>query len=161
MADKTCNRIDRRPAPKAGSHPAVEKWELVSYQGLLPGSWVPFWPLCSLLPGTSYKVMNDVVGQMPTAPDTLVRQAVVRIKSNQRYNLNDGKGDQTKTVTEYVVLQKMISQGDDADWRIWGTTNPTTLKEIKAIQEGNNAEGSFTERLKALMPANMGGGPVL
>lgn len=161
LADKTSNRIDRRTVPKAGSRPVAEQWELVSYQGMLPGSWVPVWPLCSLLPGTSYKLMNDVVGQIPTAPDTLLRQVVVRIKSKQRYNLNDGKGEQTKTLTEYIVLQKLISQGDDADWRVWGTVNPTTVKEIKAILENDSAEGTLTDRLKALMPTNMGGGPMV
>lgn len=161
LADKTCNSIDRRPTTNAGSQPVPQQWELVSYGGLLGISWVPYWPLCSFLPGTSYKVLSDQVGQLPTAPDMLMRQLVVRIKSKQRYNLQDGKGEQTKPMTEYIVLQKMIAQGDDADWKVWGTVTPTTLKDIKDIIVENRAEGTLADRLKALVPTNMGSGPMM
>lgn len=159
LADKACSRIDRRAISQGKYNAGVtESWELVRYGGLLRTDRVPPWPLCGLLPFTSYKLMNDVTGQLPMAKDTFLRQVIVRIKSTQRYNLYDGQGPQTRTVTEHIVLQKIIWQGEDEDWKVWGTVNPSTIKQIKAMNEEMKAENSLMDRVRAMMPSGMGGG---
>ena len=126
------------------------------------GSKVPPWPLCSWMPGKAYKVVNDVVGALPVSNDVLIRQVIVRITSKQKYNLNNGKGDQQKTLTEYVVLQKILFQGEDEGWKVWGTVKPNTVEEIQAMVEEDKKEGSLMDRVRALMPSQGGGmGPMV
>jgi len=162
LATKACNRIERRGATKSGAS-NQEHWELLSYGGLpVLGSKVPPWPLCSWMPGKAYKVVNDVVGALPVSNDVLIRQVIVRITSKQKYNLNNGKGDQQKTLTEYVVLQKILFQGEDEGWKVWGTVKPNTVEEIQAMVEEDKKEGSLMDRVRALMPSQGGGmGPMV
>jgi protein MBA1 len=63
-----------------------------------------------------------------------LRQAVVRISSRQ--SLTRYKGDGTpvprtgteKEIREYLVIQKMLIKGTEEPWKVWGTTDETTLE---------------------------------
>lgn len=77
---------------------------------------------------------------------TTLQQAVVRIRSVQslqrirRVKGKDGKardvieegsvGAEGKEVTEYFVIQRMTRKGDVGDWKVWGTTEETTLARV-------------------------------
>lgn len=68
--------------------------------------------------------------------DSGVRQAVVRICSRQRLSrykadgsLVAGTGEE-RDVMEYVVIQRMLWEGKENDWMVWGTTEETTLEAI-------------------------------
>lgn len=136
-------------------------WEITSYHGKL-GTFTPQWPLTSLIPTNlkAYKVVNDAVGQVPFASDSLMRQVTVRITSTQQYRLRGTKDVQEKQLTEYFVIQKLMWFGEDEPWKVWGTVEPTTEKEIQKILDDGKAEGSLMDRVKAWMPANFGGGNV-
>lgn len=69
--------------------------------------------------------------------DAGVRQAVVRICSRQRLSrykadgsLVAGTGEE-RDVMEYVVIQRMLWEGKENDWMVWGTTEETTLEAIE------------------------------
>jgi mitochondrial protein MBA1 len=106
-------------------------------------------------------VVNDVVGQLPMASDALLRQCTVRIKSVQEYRKKRGQQIQTKAVTEYIVMQKMIWQGEDEPWKIWGTVEPSTEKEITELFDEERAQGGLADRVRSLMPNVGGGGPMM
>jgi len=65
------------------------------------------------------------------------RQAVVRICSTQRLTRFAPDGSQIKgtggerQTVEYVVIQKAYWQWKEGDWKIWGTTEETTLDDVK------------------------------
>lgn len=77
---------------------------------------------------------------------TTLQQAVVRIRSVQslqrirRVRGKDGKardvveegsiGGEGKEVTEYFVVQRMTRRGEVGDWKVWGTTEETTLEKL-------------------------------
>ncbi|GAB7353508.1 hypothetical protein MBLNU459_g3955t1 [Dothideomycetes sp. NU459] len=83
---------------------------------------------------------------------TTLQQAVVRIRSVQslqrirRVKGKDGKaydvieegsvggasgGAAGKEVTEYFVVQRMTRKGEVGDWKVWGTTEETTLAKLR------------------------------
>ncbi|CZS98214.1 uncharacterized protein RAG0_07024 [Rhynchosporium agropyri] len=69
-----------------------------------------------------------------------IRQAVVRIRSTQRLTrwVNgkqvEGTGKE-RDVTEYVVLQRMTQGWEEGGWMVWGTTEETTVEELKKWDE--------------------------
>ncbi|XMA14789.1 hypothetical protein WAI453_007580 [Rhynchosporium graminicola] len=69
-----------------------------------------------------------------------IRQAVVRIRSTQRLTrwVNgkqvEGTGKE-REVTEYVVLQRMTQGWEEGGWMVWGTTEETTVEELKKWDE--------------------------
>lgn len=65
-----------------------------------------------------------------------IQQAVVRIRSLQSLQgLHKPGGPrgaevvkpEPREVTEYVVIQKLMSQGVGGPWKIWGTTTPSPI----------------------------------
>ncbi|RDW77403.1 hypothetical protein BP6252_05456 [Coleophoma cylindrospora] len=83
------------------------------------------------------KLMSNRAARLPL-DGWAVRQAVVRISSRQkltRYRANGtivpGTGKE-KDVVEYVVIQKMYSGWKDQEWKVWGTTDVTTLGDLEA-----------------------------
>lgn len=82
------------------------------------------------------KLMSNRAARLPL-DGWAIRQAVVRISSRQkltRYRANGtvvpGTGKE-KDVVEYIVLQKMYSNWKDAEWKVWGTTDVTTLPDLE------------------------------
>ena len=69
-------------------------------------------------------------------------QVVVRIRSLQSLKRNlkgqNGKeetvmedsNDQQNEVVEYLVMQKMMLNGDESSWKIWGMTEETRPREV-------------------------------
>lgn len=82
-------------------------------------------------------------------------QVVVKIKSTQSLQRiakgnhekvgTDGHGSQDapKTLVEYVVLQRMMLDGKESPWRIWGTTQETKVDDVLGEEK---AIGSPTMR---------------
>jgi protein MBA1 len=69
-----------------------------------------------------------------------IRQAVVRISSLQRLTRYRPDGEaipgtgQEKKVKEYLVIQKRMLGGKEADWHVWGTTEETTFEKLEEQQ---------------------------
>ena len=84
------------------------------------------------------RVVSDRMAQIPgsTGGGNALRQAVVRIRSTQklsrtvRGSLVEGSGKE-KDVLEYVVLQCRFEKWAPQEWRVWGTTTETSLKDVE------------------------------
>lgn len=75
-----------------------------------------------------------------------IRQAVVRIKSVQKLTRYDAEGKMVagsgkeKEVVEYVVVQKRCWLGKEYPWKIWGTTEETTIEALERAEEEEKAK---------------------
>lgn len=94
------------------------KWELVSYHG-------------------RPKVMSHRAATLGIE-GAGIRQAVVKIASTQRLtrlkpdgSVYDGSG-KAKDVVEYFVIQKMSLNHQEENWKVWGTTEETTIESLRA-----------------------------
>lgn len=82
------------------------------------------------------KVVSHRTAPLPT-PNCGLRQAVVRIKSTQKLTRYDAEGKELvgtgrpRRLTEYVVIQKKTWMGNEHRWKIWGTTNETTMAMLE------------------------------
>ncbi|KAH0543777.1 hypothetical protein FGG08_001959 [Glutinoglossum americanum] len=79
----------------------------------------------------SPRVVSNRAGTLPI-DGSGIRQAVVRIQSTQsltRYaadgKMVPGTGNE-REVKEYVVIQKLLWEGKEGPWILWGTTEETT-----------------------------------
>lgn len=94
-------------------------WELVRYNG-------------------SPKVVGDRMAQIPGTDGAALRQAVVRIRSRQKLERHvSGKGVEgggEKDVVEYFVVQNKMEKWQTGEWKVWGTTKETTLKDVERWQ---------------------------
>lgn len=111
LYDSFASRIHTRPRGERW------KWEVIKYT-------------------SSPRVMSNRAATLPV-DDAGVRQAVVRICSRQRLSrykadgsLVAGTGEE-RDVMEYVVIQRMLWEGKENDWMVWGTTEETTLEAIE------------------------------
>lgn len=102
------------------------------------------WKLVKYLrkPSTNFlglRVVSDRATSIPEIPKSGVRQTIVRVTSRQSTTTTQTKtnGSNTevipisskeKDVTEYIVIQNLRWNNKDHGWRVWGTTNPTTLE---------------------------------
>lgn len=65
-----------------------------------------------------------------------MRQVVAKIKTKQTLE-RGSEHSQTVEREEYVVIQRVIMEGSDDKWMIWGTTEPASSEEIdKLLEEG-------------------------
>jgi protein MBA1 len=82
------------------------------------------------------KVVSNRAARLPM-DGAGVRQAVVRICSTQRLTRYTGNGSMVKgtgkerDVVEYLVIQKKCWQWKEEDWQVWGTTEETTLDDVR------------------------------
>jgi protein MBA1 len=82
------------------------------------------------------KVMSDRAARLPM-DGASIRQAVVRICSSQKLTRYLANGQQVKgtgkerDVVEYVVVQKKYWNYIGEQWQVWGTTEETTLDDVK------------------------------
>jgi len=105
-------------AARIGSRQRAEKvkWELVRYRG-------------------GGKVMSNRAGRLPIE-GAAVRQVVVRIRSVQTLTRwrggrqVEGTGAE-REVTEYVVLQRRLINWKEEEWKVWGTTEETRVKDVE------------------------------
>ncbi|ELR03218.1 hypothetical protein VC83_02341 [Pseudogymnoascus destructans] len=111
LYDSFASRIHTRPRGERW------KWEVIKYT-------------------SKPRVMSNRAARLPV-DDAGVRQAVVRICSRQRLSrykadgsLVAGTGEE-RDVMEYVVIQRMLWEGKENDWMVWGTTEETTLEAIE------------------------------
>lgn len=115
----TCEGLYDSFASRIHTRPRGERWE---------------WEVIKYT--SSPRVMSNRAATLPF-DDAGVRQAVVRICSRQRLSrykadgsLVAGTGEE-RDVTEYVVIQRMLWEGKENDWMVWGTTEETTLEAIE------------------------------
>ncbi len=132
-------RIDQRKIMRRSS----EYWQLMSYDGNDYVSWLNKWPLSSVLPRAAARVVADRVAPLPFA-DTHIRQCTVRIRSFQHYRLASMDKGQIVKHTDYVLIQKMTTKGEEGPWKIWGLTEPTTLEEIDKTLSGKMKDAGIT-----------------
>lgn len=168
LTDKSRALITHRNENK---HPP-QTWKIVRYTSALklPFSFRFFpWPLTSLLPYSQAKIVSDRIAPLPfkaQGKEIIIRQCVVRIRSLQSLDKNDGTPPTQTDLTEYVVLQQFIKDGRHAPWKIWGTTNPTSPLELKQMLDKSVDRDSakahnitLLDRFKAAMPTGgLGGG---
>ncbi|KFX96049.1 hypothetical protein V490_03522 [Pseudogymnoascus sp. VKM F-3557] len=118
----TCEGLYDSFASRIHSRPRGERWE---------------WEVTKYT--SKPRVMSNRAATLPV-DDAGVRQAVVRICSRQRLSrykadgsLVAGTGEE-RDVMEYVVIQRMLWEGKENDWMVWGTTEETTLEAIEEAE---------------------------
>ncbi|EXJ61221.1 uncharacterized protein A1O5_12013 [Cladophialophora psammophila CBS 110553] len=137
-------RIEQRKALRRRKEP----WVLLSYSGIRYPAWLERWPISVLLPAASTRVVSDRLAPLPFA-DTYLRQCIVRINSVQNYLLADSDKDVMLKHTDYVVIQKMTVKGEEGPWKIWGLTEPSTMKEVDGLLAGKGQEATtLAERIR-------------
>ncbi len=150
----------RQQIRKQGRLPQ-ESWSLVRYNGITLPKWTPWW-IAKLIPFKAATVTRDYAYPIPWNKKSCIRQFIVRIKSRQAYDKGDGKGLQQKDLTEHVVIQQMVLEGQAKEWMIWGTVEPSSIKDIDQLLkvEGGDQKGlSLTEKMKLWM-SNKGAAPM-
>ncbi|KAL9619848.1 MAG: hypothetical protein Q9160_005588 [Pyrenula sp. 1 TL-2023] len=179
LAGKLRSQIDRRRI--SNTDILAPNWVLERYTGpmLIPPTipveprwlrrllWFQF-PLSALwgylVPGVWAKVVSDRATTIPIGISTLLRQVVVRIRSRQRVYypkkvMDEGNESwerdlKVQDLTEYVVIQQMIVEGQEADaqWKIWGTVQEADEKGVeKLLSKGwSGTEGEKQKSLSAL-----------
>ena len=91
------------------------------------------------------RVVSDRASMLPYDGMAL-RQAVVRIASRQCLTRRvggtvvEGSGE-VKDVVEYVVLQSLIKRWTMGPWKVWGTTQETSMKDVESWQKLVSGEG--------------------
>jgi len=122
-----------------------ETWT-IKYKGLLPASEKMPWLLQAFVPPwfKSTQILADRYAALPIGNDAALRQIFVRIKSKQTLDRNDGQGKKTVDRSEIVVIQKMKVDGEEDDWMIWGTIEPTTGEKLDEVLDGGSNSGRST-----------------
>lgn len=142
-------KLDRRRASESPNEVFS-----IKHRGLTPGSRTP-WLIHVLTPPffKSTRIIADRIAPIPMANDASIRQVVVEIKSKQWLQTTEGKPLKKGEKTELVVIQKLKVDGQEEDWKIWGTTKPSTKSEITALLDATNNSNreTFGERMGALM----------
>jgi len=138
-------RIEQRKAMKR----KFEPWSIINYSGVKYPTWLLRWPLTVFLPNATTRVVCDRIGPLPF-PESYLRQCTVRINSVQQYRLANSDGYSIMSHTDYVVIQKMTTKGEEGPWKIWGLTKPSTMEEIDKTLEGKgqDAEATMLERMQ-------------
>lgn len=97
----------------------------------------------------------------PKTEATGIVQAVVRIHSRQslqhmrQATIREGNalrpvnipiegaanmgGEEGREIVEYLVIQKWIRKGQEGVWKIWGTTQETTMQDVNRALEAKKA----------------------
>ncbi|PQE15180.1 Mitochondrial inner membrane Mba1 protein [Rutstroemia sp. NJR-2017a WRK4] len=111
---------------RIGARPKGEKieWELVRMNG-------------------TPKIISHRAATLPVAmgAGSFLRQAVVRIASRQKMTRKSRNGEvvpgsgKEKDVVEYLVLQMFYRGYEPGEWRVWGTTEETTLERAEEWEE--------------------------
>lgn len=88
------------------------------------------------------RILIDSEAPIPIADHAYHRQIIARVRTKQTleepgklYKAGTSAHSRTATLDEYVVIQRMIIEGKDEKWMIWGTTQPATLKQIDTLLE--------------------------
>lgn len=138
-------RLDHRRAVNAPE----ESWS-IKYKGWTPDYIDRFWLLQALMPPMfkSTRIIVDRTGELPIGKEGSIRQVTVKIRSEQTLDKGDGSGPKKRDVEEYVVIQKMQSDGEMGKWMIWGTTQPSTEKEIDTLFSRSKSELSMMDRFQ-------------
>lgn len=72
-----------------------------------------------MIPFRAIKVMSEQVVPIPLGGNEATsRQTVVRTKSRQSIDRNDGKGVQKRDLTEHVLIQNITGEGMNKGWVI-------------------------------------------
>ena len=123
---------------------------IMKYRGLAYSNRLRF-PLLSWLPYSAAHIVSDKLAPLPFGKGNMLRQMVVRIISVQRLENQVTEKGSYGTVDEYVVLQKLDLDGEDSDWRIWGTTKESKWEEIRdLIFSGSKRSGpTIMDRFQA------------
>ncbi|KAJ5110921.1 hypothetical protein N7532_001456 [Penicillium argentinense] len=111
---------------------------------------------------TGVRVLSDRATQLPEVSHSGVRQIVLRLTSRQAMSKTNtapvrGKAvaeaeptAKQQDVVEYVVIQNIIWNGRESEWRVWGNTSPTSIHKI--YTDPYFAPGlSAMERIQAMM----------
>ena len=106
------------------------------------------------------RVMSDRAARLPVNGAAL-RQVVVRIESEQTLTKIEGRSRKAQTegaevrrlekkskTREYIVIQRMVLDGKEREWKVWGTTEETGLdwvREEEAKAKGEPFEAKTEE----------------
>lgn len=140
------------------------KWDCI-YRGwnVTMGKWS--WLYYPLVPPRfrPLRILADRSVPIHEFPGTVLRQVIVQIKSEQTL-LKGGSGVKKENKVENFVIQKMIINEDEDDWKVWGTVKGSTEKDLEEMRLGAAAQPSLTDRLSTMastrtMPGAGAGGP--
>ena len=82
------------------------------------------------------RVVSDRAARLPT-DGFAVRQAVVKLNTRQRLTryMRDGEvvpgSGKERDVVEYLVVQKLYRLWKEDPWKVWGTTEETTVQQLE------------------------------
>lgn len=135
----------------------LQEWHVVKYSGVSYPKLLMRWPLSIFLPGAAARVVSDKMSSIPFGTQSYIRECIVRIKSEQTFA--GPNSNQIEKVTEHIVMQQFILDGEAGDWKIWGTIDPTK-EELAAILTGKSKAAntsSFADQMKERMSSMSGG----
>lgn len=123
-----------------------ETWT-VTYRGWTPGPNV-WWIFQALCPPRfkATQILLDSEAQIPLGEHASLRQVVVKIKTKQTLDKNNGDPPKTTLKDEYVVVQVMRTEGLMDKWMIWGTTQPSSDKQIDNLIEDSAQQEKFSDK---------------
>jgi hypothetical protein len=52
-------------------------------------------------------------------------------------------------VVEHIIMQKIIFNGEESHWRLWGTVDPTMADVEKALAKKEDASESLLSQMKS------------
>jgi len=128
-----------------------EKWK-VTYRGWTPSQKV-WWIFQALCPAQfkSTQILVDSQAQIPLGEHATLRQVIAKIKTKQTLDKNDGQPPETILKDEYVVIQQLRTDGLADKWMIWGTTQPSTDRQIDNLLEVATHEEKFSDKFNEQM----------
>ncbi|KEF54984.1 uncharacterized protein A1O9_08636 [Exophiala aquamarina CBS 119918] len=133
---------------------ARKEWVLVSYEGIQYPQWlVGIWPLSVFLPNAHARVVSDRVVAVPFGKQSYLRECIVRIKSVQLVRIQTDRDPiiHQDRRTEHIVLQKINLDGEEGEWKVWGTIDPSK-EELHDILDGKHQDSSpnsFVQEFKS------------
>ena len=109
------------------------------------------WEIRSIWPHLATRVVSNRASKFPRE-DSAIRQVVVKIRSKQRIvqtrdsETVDGhsrRDSQWVKVIEYLVIQRRIIDGEEGDWKIWGTTPETSYDRVYKEESYRRVDGEM------------------
>lgn len=144
-------RLEQRKAAKM----SPESWHC-EYKGYSLSSTYP-WLLQFLLPNKSTTIVSDKLAEVDQSRGFKIRQVVAKLRTQQTLDQHDGVSRKDQQLDEYLVFQKMIFEGKEEKWMVWGTTMPMNEQQLDEFFTASARQESFWDKLKSMFGSFAGG----
>lgn len=106
----------------------------------------------------STQILVDRESPLPIGEGNTLRQVIVRLKSSQTLTQGSRGAQETFDKDEYVVIQTMNVNGEQSPWKIWGTVEGSTPKQIDQLFKSASENGFWTRMKDQVTSWQAGGG---